>query len=103
MAQKPQKRTSKTKKKAAPGDEDEAPPSFEVALERLEGIVDHLEGGDLALEEALAEFEEGVKLSRHCAAYLRDAERKIEILTREGDAVIAEPLGVEAPELVEES
>ncbi len=96
-----QKRTSKSKKKA--GTDDEEAPSFEVALGRLEGIVDHLEGGDLALEEALAEFEEGVKLSRHCAAYLRGAERKIEILTREGDAVIAEPLGADAPESGEES
>ncbi len=95
-----QKRTSKPKKKAGAGDE--APPSFEVALERLEEIVDRLEGGELVLEEALAEFEQGVKLSRHCASYLRDAERKIELLTREGDAVIAEPLDAEGLESGEE-
>jgi len=59
--------------------------SFEVALERLEGIVDRLEEGDLELEAALAAFEEGVALSRRCAEHLEGAERRIELLLREGE------------------
>ncbi len=97
-----QKRTSKTKRKAAAADP-EVPESFEVALERLETIVDRLEQGELGLEEALGEFEVGVRLSRHCATYLRDAERKIELLVREGDAVIAEPLAEEELEVGDEA
>jgi len=46
---------------------------FEAALERLEAIVQRLEGGELPLEEALAAFEEGVGLSRRCAAQLEAA------------------------------
>ena len=43
---------------------------FEDALQRLEQIVDQLEGGDLPLEESLKVFEEGVALARRCAKYL---------------------------------
>jgi exodeoxyribonuclease VII small subunit len=65
--------------------------SFEAALERLEGIVEQLEEGDLELEAALAAFEEGVALSRRCAGELDEAERRIEILVQTGSASAAEP------------
>jgi len=58
--------------------------SFESSLEALESIVDRLEGGDLPLETALAVFEEGVALTRRCAEQLGAAERRIELLVREG-------------------
>ena len=60
---------------------------FETALSRLEKIVGALEEGDLSLEEALKLFEEGVQVSRYCARVLKEAERRVEILTRneEGD------------------
>ncbi len=41
-------------------------PSFEESLKKLETIVDQLEKGDLALEESLKLFEEGVGLSAAC-------------------------------------
>jgi exodeoxyribonuclease VII small subunit len=56
------------------------PPSFESALEQLEGSVARLEEGEMPLEEALEIFEAGVKLSRQCQSTLEDAERRIEIL-----------------------
>ena len=56
---------------------------FEEALARLEGLVDRLEEGDLDLADALAHFEEGVALTRHCTGQLEAAERRIELLTRE--------------------
>ena len=65
--------------------------TFEGALERLEGIVDRLESGDLPLEEALAAFEEGVALSRRCAGELDAAEQRIEILVEQNGALAAEP------------
>lgn len=55
---------------------------FEASLKRLEGIVRSLEEGDLPLEESLRLFEEGVALTRQCAARLDEAQRRIEILTR---------------------
>lgn len=65
--------------------------SFEEALARLESIVDRLERGDLELEVALGAFEEGVALTRRCTSRLQDAERRIELLVREGEQWIARP------------
>jgi len=72
---------------------------FEVALARLESVVDRLERGELELEESLAVFEEGVALTRHCAGQLEAAERRIEVLVREGGEWLARPFEEEvAPE-----
>ena len=65
--------------------------SFEDALERLGSIVDRLEQGDLELEESLTAFERGVALTRRCAGQLEDAERRIEVLVREGEQWLARP------------
>jgi exodeoxyribonuclease VII small subunit len=56
---------------------------FEDCLARLEQIVSRLEAGNLPLEESLAIFEEGVGLARSCSRYLEDAEKRIEVLTRD--------------------
>jgi exodeoxyribonuclease VII small subunit len=70
-------------------------PSFESALERLESLVDRLEQGDLELEESLQVFEEGVGLSRECAAQLESAERRVEVLIQEGGEWLARPFDAE--------
>ena len=56
---------------------------FEDALGRLEQIVDQLEAGELPLEASLKAFEEGVALARRCAKYLEEAEKRIELLTKD--------------------
>jgi exodeoxyribonuclease VII small subunit len=61
---------------------------FEDCLGRLEQIVSALEAGNLSLEESLKIFEEGIAMSRHCARYLEDAQRRIEILAKD-DAGVA--------------
>lgn len=53
---------------------------FEKKLGRLEEIVGKMEGGDLALEDSLKLFEEGVKLSRECNTQLTEAEQKVKLL-----------------------
>jgi exodeoxyribonuclease VII small subunit len=81
------------KKTAKPSDADS--PSFEEAMEQLEAIVHELEEGKIGLNEALARYEQGVKLLRQCHGLLKDAERKIELLAgldEEGNPV-AEPFG----------
>jgi len=67
------------------------PLAFEAALSKLEEVVDRLEGGELDLEVALANFEEGVKLTRQCAGQLDAAERRIEVLMKEGDQFVTRP------------
>jgi len=59
----------------------ESPPDFEAALARLEGIVHELEEGQIGLAEALARYEEGVRLLKQCYDLLQSAERRIELLT----------------------
>ena len=55
---------------------------FEEALQELETIVQRLEDGNLLLDESLALFEEGIKLSRLCSQRLDEAEKKVEILLK---------------------
>lgn len=57
--------------------------NFETSLAALEKIVRDLENGELPLEESLKLFENGVRLSRECQERLDQAERRIEILTRD--------------------
>lgn len=64
---------------------------FEQAIERLEGIVERLEDGELDLEASLSAFEEGVALSKRCAGQLDAAERRIEVLVREGGETLERP------------
>ena len=54
--------------------------TFEAALLRLEEIVTQLDQGDLALEAALALFEEGSKLKEFCETKLSEAEATVEQL-----------------------
>jgi exodeoxyribonuclease VII small subunit len=57
---------------------------FEKKLNRLEEIVQKMEKGDLALEDSLKLFEEGVKLSRECHQRLNEAETKVKLLMSVG-------------------
>ena len=59
--------------------------TFESSLGELEAIVRKLENGDLDLEESLKLFEKGVKLSRECRERLTRAERRIEVLMKDGN------------------
>lgn len=54
--------------------------NFEKKLSRLEEIVQKMEKGDLALDESLKMFEEGVKLSRECHSELTKAEAQVKKL-----------------------
>lgn len=59
--------------------------NFEKSLAALERVVRELERGDLPLEKSLALFEQGVRLSRECQERLNEAERRIEVLLRDGE------------------
>jgi len=77
--------------------------SFEERLERLEKLAEKLREGKIPLEEAVALFEEGMKLARSLEKDLSRVERKVEILTREPTRDDEEPgLGL-FPELSEDA
>ena len=72
--------------------------SFEESLKKLEGIVEQLEKGDLALEESLKLFEEGVGLSAACKKELDEAEGRVQTLVKQRDGSLKEePLLTERP------
>jgi exodeoxyribonuclease VII small subunit len=65
--------------------------SFEGSLEELERIVKELEKGDLPLEQSLALFESGMRLSADCKRQLEEAESRVEILMKRGSEMVALP------------
>jgi exodeoxyribonuclease VII small subunit len=67
-----------------------APLDFEQSLSDLQHLVERLENGELALEEALRCFEQGVRLTRECQHSLSQAEQRVRSLL-EPDAATARP------------
>ena len=63
--------------------------SFEASLEKLEKIVEELEGGDLPLEKSIKRYEDGVKLLKECYAFLEKAEKKIQKLVKRDDGTFS--------------
>jgi exodeoxyribonuclease VII small subunit len=68
--------------------------SFEQALKALEDIVDHLERGDVPLDQSIRIYERGEALKAHCDKLLKAAEDKVEKirLARDGKPTGVEPL-----------
>ncbi len=59
--------------------------SFEATIEELDSLVEQLENGDLALDDALRKFERGIALARAGQTKLSDAEQRVSILLSEDD------------------
>lgn len=57
-----------------------APLDFEHSFSELQQLVERLERGELALEEALNCFEQGVRLTRDCQNALNLAEQRVQTL-----------------------
>lgn len=53
---------------------------YEEAIAELESIVNHLEAGDLPLEDALKQFERGISLARSNSQKLNKAQQQVSIL-----------------------
>jgi exodeoxyribonuclease VII small subunit len=66
-------------------DEGKAEEGFDQVLAGLKALVERLEGGNLTLEQSLAAFEEGVRLSRRGSEILDAAETRVEVLLRTAD------------------
>ena len=69
--------------------------SFEDALRELEGIVQQLERGQIKLDEAIAAYERGAALKKHCEAKLAEAKAKVDrIVVAVDGTVSSEPSGM---------
>lgn len=70
--------------------------TFEKRLERVKEITTLLEGGDLPLEQGVKLFQEGVRLSKECAAELDQARIIVESAGQESSAETGTAPGDEA-------
>ncbi|MBP9944649.1 MAG: exodeoxyribonuclease VII small subunit [Desulfomicrobium sp.] len=70
--------------------------TFEKRLERVKEITTLLEGGDLPLEQGVKLFQEGVRLSKECAAELDQARIIVESAGQESSAQTGTAPGDEA-------
>ncbi len=60
--------------------------SFEEAMEKLEKIVEKLEGGDVPLEKAIEYYQEGMILSKLCSEKIKNVQDKmVKILNEHGE------------------
>ena len=71
--------------------------TFEASLDELERIVKELERGDLPLEQSLALFEAGMRLSTDCKRQLEEAETRVEILMKKNAEVVPVPFSIDKP------
>lgn len=69
--------------------------NFEQSLTELQAIVERMESGQLSLEESLANFEEGISLTRECQTALIEAEQKVKMLIEKNGGVEEIPFEVE--------
>jgi exodeoxyribonuclease VII small subunit len=62
-----------------------AEPSFDDRLARLEAIVAELEKGEIALEPAIARYQEGVELLKSCRGLLESFRKRVEVLSADAE------------------
>lgn len=70
--------------------------TFEQALLELEAIVRELEGGGGDLDGAIAQYERGTALKKHCMDKLQSARMKVEKIMQQADGTLnTEPFDAE--------
>ena len=73
--------------------------NFEEQLNELQEIVNKLESGNVPLEDALNEFQAGVKLSRELEKKLNDAGQTVaKLVDKDGNEKTLDPQNASAPE-----
>ncbi|MDH7942444.1 exodeoxyribonuclease VII small subunit [Pseudohongiella sp. SYSU M77423] len=81
---------------------DQKPLAFEQTLAELETLVNQMEEGNMGLEDSLAAFEKGIRLTRECQQALQQAELRVQVLTNpDADPVTLEPLATANNDAVE--
>ena len=71
--------------------------SFEEAMIELESVVSKLDSGEGTLDESISLFQKGVILSKLCSSRLEEIEKRVMILTDNGnDAKIEAAFGDES-------
>ena len=64
-------------------------PDLEKAIAQLDAILAEMEDGKLPLDGLISRYEQGVKLVKLCQEQLKQAERRIQIVTQEANGAFA--------------
>ena len=64
--------------------------SFEEGMQELEALVRSLESGQISLEESFKAYERAVKLRDSLRTMLDDSEKKIRVLTEDGERELSQ-------------
>lgn len=64
--------------------------TFEAGMQELEALVQSLEAGQLPLEESFKAYEAAMKLKNELSALLDEGDRRIRVLTEDGEREMAE-------------
>lgn len=70
--------------------------TFEEEMEELETIVERLEDGEVALEEAISLFKRGMELSKSCHDKLQLIEEQLDEMINEDGEIV--PLQIQEEE-----
>jgi exodeoxyribonuclease VII small subunit len=72
--------------------------TYEAALAELDTLISKLEGGSIALEEAIGAYERGVILAQHCSDLLAHTEHRVKQLVVNSSGALGErPLEAVGP------
>ncbi|HSR04418.1 MAG TPA: exodeoxyribonuclease VII small subunit [Proteiniclasticum sp.] len=55
-------------------------PTYKELMEKLERIIEHLETGEISVEESMEKYEEGVQITKDLLEILNKAEEKVKIM-----------------------
>ncbi len=55
-------------------------PTYKELMEKLEHIIEHLETGEISVEESMEKYEEGVQITKDLLEILSKAEEKVKIM-----------------------
>ena len=61
---------------------DKKAPDFDESLKKLEEASENLKKDNISLEEALMNFQEGIRYYKECSEILESAKQKIETYTK---------------------
>ena len=76
---------------AKKADTSEAPPTLKEQMDALAHIVEKLEDPDVALEESLALYEQGMALVTTAGKVLEAAEQRVAMVTGDGEVQAIDP------------
>ena len=62
--------------------------SFEEAMQKLSGLSNQIEKGELSLDEAMTVYQQALELVKVCNARLTEAEQQVKLIAEQEDGMV---------------